>query len=230
MKNLLFLLLFISLSACWDTTSTTNKPTDPKEKPTATNNGLTTKNTPNDNASSRSIDQKWLCIPGKQVGMISAHTTEESIKMAYGKENVIRRTIGVGEGETIEGTVVFPNSNNEISIEWATDRPFERPTKVRIQKGNTPWKTDQNISIGTTLSQLQRINGKDFKFAGFEWDYAGYTQDWQGGKINPDLTIFLEAGQPEAAFPDLLGDELFLSSHPKAVAADLRVRAMVIEL
>ena len=231
MKNLLFILLFISLSACWeDTTSNTKTPIIPKEKSTATNNGLTTKNALNGNANSRSVDQKWLCIPGKQVGLISTHTTEASIKMAYGKEHVIRRTIDVGEGETIEGTVVFPNTDNEISIEWARDQPFKRPAKVRIQKGNTSWKTDQNISIGTTLSQLQRINEKDFKFAGFEWDYAGYTNDWQGGKINPKLTIFLEAGNPEATFPDLLGDGLFLSSHPKAVAADLRIRAMVIEL
>ncbi len=231
MKNLLFLLSFVLLSACWeDTTSTTNKPTVPKETPSSTKNGLTTKSTTNGTSGSRSVDQKWLCIPGKQVGMISANTTEESIKMAYGKENVIRRTIGVGEGETIEGTVVFPDTNNEVSIEWAADAPFKRPTKVRIAKGNTSWKTDQNISIGTTLAQLQRINGKDFNFAGFEWDYAGFTQDWQGGKINPKLSVFLEAGKPEAAFPDLLGDVLFSSSHPKAAAADLRVRAMIIEL
>ena len=231
MKNLFFLLPFLFLNACWeDTTNTTKKPNISQEATNSTKNELTTKSTPSGTSSARSVDQKWLCIPGKQVGMVSAHTTEEAIKMAYGKENVIRRTIGVGEGETIEGTVVFPDTDNEIIIEWAADKPFQKPAKVRIEKGNTSWTTDQKISIGTTLAQLQRINGKDFKFAGFEWDYAGFTQDWQGGKINSKLTVFLEAGKPEAAFPDLLGDALFLSNHPKAVAADLRVRAMLIEL
>jgi len=40
----------------------------------------------------------------------------------------------------------------------------------------------------------------------------------------------LEPGNPEAVFPELLGDKLFSSNHPKAKVADLRVAAMSIFL
>ncbi len=73
-----------------------------------------------------------------------------------------------------------------------------------------------------------KINGKDFQFAGFEWDYSGYTNDWQAGRISKSLAVFLEPTNPEAVYPDLLGDDLFSSNHPKAKAAQLKVRSMII--
>ena len=228
MKYIPLLILLLSLGACeWETSSTN------------TSNAVTpTKETLNVNASpsttSRSVTQpssansQWLCIPGKQVGKIKNTSSEADIIVAYGQENVARRTIGLGEGETTEGTVVFPDTDNELIIEWTAGKAYQKPAKVRIEKNNTNWKTDQGIGIGTTLAELKRINGKDFKFAGFEWDYAGFANAWEGGKVNKKLTVFLDPNNPEAVMPDLMGDELFSSSHPKAAAADLRVRSLVI--
>ena len=176
------------------------------------------------------VAPKWLCIPGKQVGLIKNTSTEADIIQAYGKANVIRKTIGMGEGETAEGTIVFPDTDNEIIIEWAKNKAFQKPAKIRTEKTNAAWRTKQGIGVGTTLAQLQNINGKDFKFAGFEWDYSGRANNWQGGNINKQVTVFLEANEPAALYPDLIGDALFDSSHPKAKAADLRVRTLVIGL
>ncbi len=222
----LFLLLF-SLGACeWETssTNTSNAINSTKETP----NVNVAPTTPRTVSQPRSVNAQWLCIPGKQVGKIKSTSNEAAVIAAYGKENVVRRTIGLGEGETTEGTVVFPDTDNELIIEWADGQAFQKPAKIRIEKNNAQWKTDQGIGIGTTLAELQQINGKDFKFAGFEWDYAGFTNAWEGGKVNEKLTVFLDANNPEAVMPDLMGDELFSSSHPKAAAADLRVRSLVI--
>jgi len=224
----LLLFLCMSIVACeWDT-NTTNSPGTTTKKETTPNVNVKPDATTKSLTQSRSTDTQWLCIPGKQVGKILNNSSEAAIIAAYGKENVVHRDIGLGEGETAEGTVVFPDTENELIIEWVAGQAYKKLAKIRIEKNNASWKTDQGIGIGTTLTELQKINGKDFKFAGFEWDYAGFTNDWQGGKIDKKLTVFLEANKPEAIYPDLLGDKLFPSNHPKAAAADLRVRSLVI--
>lgn len=226
MKYLPLILSILLVAACgFETTTNTATTNTGKKTPTATTTPSTSKGV----AQPRSADSKWLCIPGKQVGQITATSSEADIIAAYGAQNVVRKTIGLGEGETVEGTVVFPNTPNELIIEWASGKAYQQPAKIRIEKNNTAWKTDQGIGIGTSLDALKRINGKAFKFAGFEWDYAGFTNDWQGGNISTKLVVFLEANNPEAIYPDLVGDGLFSSNHPKAAAAELLVRSMEIQ-
>lgn len=169
----------------------------------------------------------WTCQPGEKVGLISSKFTEADIIKAYGKENVGQQEISLGEGEMAMATVVFPKTENEIFVNWV-DKSFKEIDEILIENPKSPWTTDQGISIGTTLEELVKINGKDFLFAGFEWDYSGFTNDWQGGNIPKNLVVFLEPADPEKVYPDLLGDSLFPSSHPKANLAKLRVRSMII--
>ena len=92
----------------------------------------------------------------------------------------------------------------------------------------TPWKTQSGIGMGSSLEDLEDVNGGPFKFYGFEWDYAGTTNEWQDGKINKNLTVVLTPVNPEAVFPELLGDQLFSSENPKAREAGLKVSAIII--
>ncbi len=174
------------------------------------------------------VVSKWLCIPNKQVGLIVADADEEKIISAYGKENVIREEVGVGEGEVVAATIVFPKSPNELIVEWQEGFEYKKLSRIRIEKPNAQWETEEGIKIGTTLDELLEMNGKDFNFYGFEWDYGGITNDWDGGKINSQLTVFLDPKNSEAIYPDLTGDGVFPSSHPKAKEAQLEVAAIVI--
>lgn len=170
----------------------------------------------------------WTCVPGEQVGLVSKNFTEGDIIKAYGKENVARKEIGLGEGETTTATIIFPDTKNEISVSWKQGAAFKEIDEIHINGSDAPWTTSQGVGVGTTLEKLIEINEGDFQFAGFEWDYSGYTNDWQGGKINKNLVVFLEPNDPEAVYPDLLGDGLFSSSLPKAKTAGLKVRSMII--
>lgn len=209
MKNLAVLLILLCFLACkFDTT-------DKKY------------NTPKAIDASKNI-VNWTCIPGEKVGLINKDFTEADIIKAYGKENISREEISMGEGEIAIATVIFPKTNNEIFISWQLDKPFTVISEILIENEKSPWGTSQGVSVGTSLEKLIKINGKDFQFAGFEWDYSGYTNDWQAGRISKNLAVFLEPNNPEAVYPDLLGDGLFPSNHPKAKTADLKVRSMII--
>ena len=170
----------------------------------------------------------WTCVPGKQVGLITSSSTEGDIIYAYGKENVTRGEIGLGEGETTMATIVFPLSENELLIRWVEGQAYKKIESINIMNAGANWKTSQGITIGTTLEQLLSINKKSFNFTGFEWDYAGGVMDWNGGSIDKNLKITMEPTKEEAVFPDLLGDTIFSTDHPKAKEAGLRVASFKI--
>lgn len=195
--------------------SSNNANTDSTEKPVAS------KPTTTDN---------WLIIPGKQVGRIQADFNGADIYKMFGEDNVLETEIGLGEGETKKGLIVFPKTKEELQVLFEGNEKLDKIESIKINgaKGSK-WKTDTEVQIGTTLEELVKLNGKDFKFYGFEWDYAGKLASWDGGKLSKNLSIFLEPTKEEALFPDLLGDIEFSSNHPKAKEAGLKISSIEIK-
>ena len=206
MKNIAFLFFLISIVACqFDAPDKTH--------------------TPKVVDASKEIFN-WTCIPDKKIGLIEKGFTEGDIIKAYGVENVSRKEVGLGEGEVTNATVIFPNTENELAIIWKVAQPYKVIEQILINHPDASWTTNQGIGIGTTLEELVKINGKDFQFAGFEWDYSGYANAWENGTIPQSVVVYLEPSNPEAVYPDLLGDGLFSSNHPKAKMAGLKVRSL----
>lgn len=217
-KLLIFLIFAFTISSCEFGTSTNvesgNSVTDDSEKPTST------------------MDEKvdnWTCVPGQQVGRIKANFNGSDIFKTFGKENVMETEIGLGEGETKKGLLVFPKTNNEIQVLFEGNDQMMKLESIRIKGMDSKWKTDSGIKVGTALEALVAINGKDFYFYGFEWDYAGKLANWDGGKLDKNLSVFLEATNEEAVFPHLLGDKEFSSNNPKAREAELKVSEILIK-
>ncbi|MFT6319970.1 MAG: hypothetical protein ACJAT4_000892 [Granulosicoccus sp.] len=220
LKFLTILFFALTISSCeFGTTSTVengNDITDNSKKPISINP-----------VKIERIDN-WTCIPGEQVGRIKANFNGSDIYKTFGKENVLETEIGLGEGETKKGLVVFPKTNNEIQVLFQGKKEMTKLEIIRIKGTDSKWKTDAGIKVGSTLEELVAANGKDFNFYGFEWDYAGKLANWNGGKLNDKLSVFLEAINEEAVFPSLLGDKEFLSSNPKAREAGLIVNELLI--
>ncbi len=209
-----FIFFLLAFSACETDTSSSN----------------TTTNVDSSEVETKPIveESRWLCIPNKQVGLIKEDADEESIIEAYGKENVIREEVGIGEGEMVAASIVFPDSPDELIVEWQDGYEYKKLNRIRIEQKGAKWETEEGIKIGTTLDELLKINGKDFNFYGFDWDYGGVANEWEGGKINSQLTVVLSPKDPNAAIPELAGDGTFSSSNPKAKEARLEVIAFVI--
>jgi hypothetical protein len=175
--------------------------------------------------------QDWVCIPGKKVGPISLETTEQDLIALFGATNVKREQLSLEEGVIVEGTIVFPDAPNQLIIEWVPGQLYQKPAMIRIEGEQSQWITDQGIHVGSTMDELLQINGQAIQFMGFEWDYSGLVESWgENGKVNKDLIVFFAPANPEAIYPELLGEESFSSEHPKVKAAQLYVNSMMIPL
>jgi hypothetical protein len=157
-------------------------------------------------------DSHWIILPYR-VGFITPKSTETDLINLYGKSNIKRAKIGLGEGFTIEGTEIFPKQSNMADIQWKTE--FSQPERITISQSKTQWKTKEGITIGTTLDEIEKLNGRPFKLTGFEWDYPGRSVSWEGGKISKtiqiDFKITIEL--PLEKYRKVLGDGPFSSSN-----------------
>ena len=127
-----------------------------------------------------------ICIPGTSVGAISAATSELDLIRIYGKENVKRSNIEVGEGSFEKGTVLFSNKPDELKILWKDTVGFLNPLCIYVKAKKTNWKTNTGITTGTSLKQLELINTKPFILRGFGWDYSGFVSNWNNGTLGKD--------------------------------------------
>jgi len=127
----------------------------------------------------------WLCIPGERVGPITSKTSEKQLIDFFGKENVQREQIVVGEGEGYEtATFVFKDSKDEIVVRWKEDGLFVKPLSVSVFKVGTQWRTPEGITIGTSLNELNEINGEEFSISRLGWQFGGYIGSWNNGTLS----------------------------------------------
>lgn len=135
-----------------------------------------------------SAQSSYRIVPRVRVGAITAQTSESALKRIYGRRNVRSTKVSLGEGEYETGTVIFPNDPlRAIEILWKDSRRKRLPKLIQLTGEKSIWKTQDGISLGTRLKELERINGKPFVLAGFGWDYEGTVVSWDGGKLEREF-------------------------------------------
>ena len=166
----------------------------------------------------------WLILTNGERGSITSRTTRADLVRLYGAANVVDRDVNVGEGETELGTVIFPNDPKcTIDILWKTPEKLA-PSSAQITGDASRWKASNGVSLGTTLKELEHLNGRPFHLAGFAWDYSGTVMSWDGGLLQAEfeqhgrVIIRLGGAQenslPEAEQTQVMGDRDFSSQHP----------------
>lgn len=136
--------------------------------------------------------------------------SEAELKKKFGEENV-KHSKGYypeGLGE-YENSLLYPGTANEVEFVWQDDTlTFSGLAEIAIYKKGTDWKTTDDITIGTDLKELEKLNQSPFEFGGFGWDYAGWT-DWKGGYLSTKkvyITLEYPPNIEEDKYPDLWGD------------------------
>lgn len=131
----------------------------------------------------------WLIVATGTDGVINVHTTQEELVRLYGAQNVVDRDVDVGEGEIEAETVLFPN-DPERRLEVLWKNPDKRaPTSVIIRGRASHWHAVHRISLGTTLTELQRVNDRPFRFdlKNDGTDMATEAISWRGGSLQKEF-------------------------------------------
>lgn len=167
----------------------------------------------------------FVIVAGQSFGPINADATEESLKQQFGADKVKREKMYVGDGIEMDGAVVFPNEpEKRVEVFWFEEDP-KRVQLVQIHGEKSEWKTAQGVTLGTTLQELEKLNGKPFAIMGLGWDFGGTVSDWKGGALD-GLTLRCDATDvqlSEAESATILGDQVVQSSLPAMQKANPKV-------
>jgi hypothetical protein len=188
---------------------------------------VATVSTPGNAQSVKAADR--TIVSGVRVGAITRTSTQAQLARIYGARNVRAVKVPVGEGETIDGLVLFKGSPSELQIRFKPGT--KRVEWVVVNRRGSPWRTRNGVGIGTSAARLATLNGARFKLYGFAWDYAGRSAGWNGGRLSKSLVVDLE---PTRKLPDreqgkVAGDGTFWSDHPVIQRMRLTVYRILLE-
>jgi hypothetical protein len=135
---------------------------------------------------------------------------------AFGKRHVAIEQVGIGEGETVTASVIFPrDAARRIEVLWIDEKTRRNPAEIRTGVAST-WRTAHGIRRGMSLSEIEARNGRPFELWGFGFDYGGTTLDWNGGALGKQaggctltLRFTMREGADNAAV--YVGEESFMS-------------------
>lgn len=132
----------------------------------------------------------WLITASGDKGSINAHTTRQDLVRMYGAPNVVDQDVDMGEGEMQSGTFLFPNDpERRIEILWKDPDTKTVPVYADILGKKSRWHTVHGITLGTSVTELERLNGRPFHFAltNDGTDMAEETISWRGGRLEKEF-------------------------------------------
>lgn len=194
-------------------------------------------------------DSPGLTLSCDARSAVRADTTREDLVRRFGAGNVHDEPVYVGEGMSEPGTVLFgEDEEKRIGIIWKNDARKDAPKSVRtsvilkqhsekhseeVTPDRSQWRGPAGIKLGTTLKELERINRRPFRLAGFGWDGSGTVVSWQKGRLEsaPGCYLMLRLTPPEnkmAETASVTGDRIFSSSHPAMQATNPRVYQLLL--
>jgi hypothetical protein len=134
------------------------------------------------------------------------------------------------------GPVTAASREADLKLRYGAEAVrIERPARFILRGSRSKWTVGPGISLGTSLQELERINGRPFTLAGFGWDYAGVINEWRGGALDSALAgvkLYLDPGPAQyesAAYSQVLGDRDYSSSLPPMQQLNPRVAQIYVD-
>lgn len=139
-------------------------------------------------------------------GAITQATDVGELKKTFGAENVKNERIcGAECVDSVDVTIIYPGDKREVIVYWLDTFYLKKIAFLQSGMPDAPYHTSTGLKMGSTLTDLLRVNGQKINFAGFGWDYGGYVQSYNGGTLDRSPVQF-RLDLMEDSGNDLLGD------------------------
>jgi hypothetical protein len=174
-------------------------------------------------------DTVWRLEPGEGAGDITARSSEAQIIRRFGRRNVARVDVSLGNGQVEPGTIVFPKDpRRKIDILWKNRTVRTSPRYARVSGEDSVWSLKPGVRLGKTLEELETMNGAPLTLSGLGGSNGGTVVSWNRGTLDralgPLSRVAIRLAPPpvqrEAAEP-FSGDAEFPSASLRNL--DLRV-------
>jgi hypothetical protein len=150
-------------------------------------------------------------------------------------QNIVYAAVDGPEGSKIMASVLYPKDpKRRLEVLWQDDASRSNLQVISIN-GQSTWMAPKGLKLGLPLAALEKLNGKPFKLAGFDWDDGGSVRDWMGGALST-LPGGCIVGMKLAPDPktsgdirsQVSGDKDFMSSDPLVRAAKPTIEEITI--
>jgi hypothetical protein len=154
----------------------------------------------------------YIIKPGEGFGAITAASDRAQLAEAYGPRRILEQDFYIGEGYSEPGLAIFPGTSEEVEVLLKKGGGL---VLARISHPESSWQTEDGLRMGTTLQELEALNGAPFEFTGLDWDYGGRVTDWKEGKFPAGFLVTFDwqapiQGNQVEGLP--LGDGIFSSA------------------
>lgn len=158
-------------------------------------------------------------------GPFAPNTTAVNIAADFGQANVVTGNIMSPDGSRSPGIVLLPNDPAlSLEVAWKDPAAMVAPRRVAFTE-TSAWSVN-GISIGSTVADLERANGRPFRIQGFGGNAGGVVADWRGGKLanigagcELGVQLALSATAPDSAQARISGPKIYPSNDPGIRAA-----------
>jgi hypothetical protein len=125
-----------------------------------------------------------IMLDGAPVGL-KIFDSEKTLIAKFGLNNVCQDSVHIGEGEYEKCTTIYKNDSTKcLSIIWNDKELRTNFYDIRWGHEATKWAINNVITMGTSLLEIEKINGRPFILAGFGWDYGGTIYSYNGGNLD----------------------------------------------
>jgi hypothetical protein len=178
--------------------------------------------------------EDFTFVPNERFGKITAATKPADVPALYGKEALATNDIDLGEGMMTSGYLLYAGGKNRAEVIFPNEDNGMENLVVRISNKTGDWRmAGTGLHVGSTLAELNELNGKPFDLYGFDWDYGGTVADWKGGKLTGVGVVTAYNNLKfvgDKADKSLLGDHVLSSDDPALAPIGITVAEIVVAI
>jgi hypothetical protein len=168
-------------------------------------------------------------------GAFAKDSSHLKLAEVYESQNITYGEVDGPQGTKLMASVLYPKDpKRRLEVLWQNEATRSDLQVISIN-GQSTWIAPKGLKLGVPLVTLEKLNGRPFKLAGFDWDYGGAVRDWMGGALsvlpggcNMGMTLAPDPKVSAETRSQVSGDKEFLSSDPLMRLANPAVEEITI--
>ena len=128
--------------------------------------------------------------PGVRLGPVTATSTLDNLRATLGKRNVSLEMVQSEDGKgKVSGAVLYPgDAKKRIELAWDDTLAKSRPRWARVRNAASWWHTPAGVRVGTTLLDLEKLNGRAFTVSSFRsGERRSLVRSWNKGNLAEEM-------------------------------------------